>query len=319
MGTKRIEYIDAMRGFTMLLVVYSHISSIGYGVHYQSFNDFFIHFRMPLFFFISGWVLYKLGRVWDWSFFKSFLGKKFIVQIIPTVVFFSINIYLTDRINFDSFKETKAGYWFTYTLFEYFLLYGFFTLLWHSLFKKESKYTDFFVLLFAFTVYELSTFQFKCNDSNVRPILDVIGLYEWRYFFFFVLGTLVKKHYSKFVDVTNNKYVIGVIIICLTLMILFSSKFLLIPAGKTIEFLIYGTLGIIVTLTFFRINEKWFTKDRLMGRGLQYIGRRTLDIYLLHYFFIPHFKLLGNMFKDYDIAVIEFFISSLIALMVISN
>lgn len=30
MNTKRIEYLDAIRGFTMLLVVYSHILFYGY-------------------------------------------------------------------------------------------------------------------------------------------------------------------------------------------------------------------------------------------------------------------------------------------------
>ena len=63
---KRIEYIDAMRGFTMILVVYSHIIFFGYNDDsILSFNSFFVNFRMPLFLFISGWVLYKAGRVWD--------------------------------------------------------------------------------------------------------------------------------------------------------------------------------------------------------------------------------------------------------------
>lgn len=54
--TKRIEYIDAMRGFTMLLVVYSHILLFGYSDllirdnEILSFNRFFLTFRMPLFF-----------------------------------------------------------------------------------------------------------------------------------------------------------------------------------------------------------------------------------------------------------------------------
>ena len=65
---KRIAYIDAMRGFTMLLVVYSHIQVHGYHtpIHeIDSFNLLFVRVRMPLFFFISGWVLYKSSRIWD--------------------------------------------------------------------------------------------------------------------------------------------------------------------------------------------------------------------------------------------------------------
>lgn len=319
MKTGRIEYIDAMRGFTMMLVVYSHVSILGYKTSYPSFNDFFMHFRMPLFFFISGWVLYKIGRIWDWNFYNNFLKKKFVIQIIPTVVFMMIHLYIIDGFCFDSFKETKSGYWFTYTLFEYFILYGSFMYIWNLVFKKESNITDWFVIIFAFSIYLLSTLHMKCKNDTLRPILDVLGLYEWRYFFFFILGTIVKKHYSMFVEKTNNKYVSAILIACLAFMLLFSNKILLLPGGGTIDFLTYGTLGIFVVLTFFRVNEKWFNKDRIIGRGLQYIGRRTLDIYLLHYFFLPvQFTLLGNIFKDYKINAIEFFITTTIALMVIA-
>ena len=38
--TKRLAYIDAMRGFTMILVVFSHVQSYGYGEFRQSvYND----------------------------------------------------------------------------------------------------------------------------------------------------------------------------------------------------------------------------------------------------------------------------------------
>lgn len=59
---KRLEFIDAMRGFTMLLVVYSHVLIFGYHqneITHVSFNQALSTFRMPLFFFISGFVLYN--------------------------------------------------------------------------------------------------------------------------------------------------------------------------------------------------------------------------------------------------------------------
>ena len=33
-----------------------------------------------------------------------------------------------------------------------------------------------------------------------------------------------------------------------------------------------------------------------IGRSLQYIGRRTLDIYLLHFLFLPNLPGVGNFF-----------------------
>ena len=96
---KRIEYIDALRGFTMLLVVYHHIQFIGYGDNdFDSFNDVFIKFRMPLFFFISGWVLNnsKLTSTFQIG---GFLKKKFRVQIISTCFFLFLYLYINPLVS----------------------------------------------------------------------------------------------------------------------------------------------------------------------------------------------------------------------------
>lgn len=37
---KRLAYIDAMRGFTMILVVFSHIQYFGYGEFAKSAHNF---------------------------------------------------------------------------------------------------------------------------------------------------------------------------------------------------------------------------------------------------------------------------------------
>ena len=61
-ATGRIEYIDALRGFTMILVVFHHIMSLGMGIESSVCSSLFITFRMPLFFFISGWMAMRLGE-----------------------------------------------------------------------------------------------------------------------------------------------------------------------------------------------------------------------------------------------------------------
>jgi fucose 4-O-acetylase-like acetyltransferase len=55
---ERIQYIDALRGFTMLLVVFAHVEtfSFQYMENATFLGEFFKLFRMPLFFFISGFI-----------------------------------------------------------------------------------------------------------------------------------------------------------------------------------------------------------------------------------------------------------------------
>ena len=59
---RRISYIDAMRGFTMILVVYSHICHFCLGDSLIGYNRIFFLFRLPCFFFISGWLFEPVGR-----------------------------------------------------------------------------------------------------------------------------------------------------------------------------------------------------------------------------------------------------------------
>ena len=54
--SKRIGYIDAMRGFTMILVIFAHICYFCFCDDRMGYNAVFILFRLPCFFFISGWL-----------------------------------------------------------------------------------------------------------------------------------------------------------------------------------------------------------------------------------------------------------------------
>ena len=58
-GTKRIGYIDALRGFTMFLVVVMHVGAMCFGPPAPSFHSILKLIRMPMFFLVSGFVFYK--------------------------------------------------------------------------------------------------------------------------------------------------------------------------------------------------------------------------------------------------------------------
>ena len=98
---------------------------------------------------------------------------------------------------------------------------------------------------------------------------------------------------------------------------------------KGFEYLAYtftGITSICIIFTFFRKKEAIFSKDSKIGLVLQYIGRRTLDIYLLHYFILPYNLgqigswLLQSGNKTLDIIIILFLALWIIALsLLLSN
>ena len=60
MGRKRLEYIDAMRGFAIIFIVFCHIPFYCYGIadeQLSSFRALTSMLQLPMFFFVSGYVL----------------------------------------------------------------------------------------------------------------------------------------------------------------------------------------------------------------------------------------------------------------------
>jgi fucose 4-O-acetylase-like acetyltransferase len=83
------------------------------------------------------------------------------------------------------------------------------------------------------------------------------------------------------------------------------------------------TLAMFLLLTmvfmFFRHYSDFFSDKTVLGRGLQFIGRRTLDIYLLHYFFLPRFMMsYADQLQAYDSKLIEFSVVMLLAMVVVA-
>ena len=134
--SKRIGYIDAMRGFTMILVVYSHVCGFCLGNRNIAFNDVLFLFRLPCFFFISGWLFQGTwgkgtqgiqGTVPSVSSAADYTGtvphtyfssvwsiakKKFMVQIVPTFIF--LLLLAPPPFFFHQLGAVKGGYWFTF-------------------------------------------------------------------------------------------------------------------------------------------------------------------------------------------------------------
>ena len=78
---ERIQYIDAMRGFTMLLVVFAHIETFSFDYastgNITFLGEMFQLFRMPLFFFVSGFIAYKAQVDWNIRYCWDLIKKKF--------------------------------------------------------------------------------------------------------------------------------------------------------------------------------------------------------------------------------------------------
>lgn len=268
---RRIGYIDALRGFTMLLVVCVHTTTFS-KIDIYPYPEFFGLFRMPLFFFISGFILYKKEFIWNLSNTVKFLSRKFLVQIIPTAIFLSLFLF---TIPFETINGKLNGYWFTVTLFEYFLVYGLCNLL-----IRKQFVTNILLLVFALFLF---IFSYNSWCHNNFPLINNYLLCNFEYFIFFIIGTITKKYFEWICKYVFNNNIIMLFVIALTFIgpILYLNNYFVKLEVK----LALSILGIFSIFYFFMKNGLYMDNSRV-GKTLQFIGRRTLDIYLLHYFFV---------------------------------
>ncbi len=275
----------------MLLVMYSHIETFSLGIGYSKslLGCLFISFRMPLFFFISGYIAYK-QREWDKDEYISLIKKKSFVQLIPTLIFSSIFFIIINNENpYEIIKHGPEGYWFTIVLFEIFFIY--YTLMF--LFKKSNSITKDFILLFV-SIIGLLIYLGNCAgfyNLNGIPSLCLINL--TRYFEFFAFGIFCRK-YMKYTTqiISSEKFKIPVLILFISLFSISWNKYMFQHSYFHVinnEVLIRWA-GLISAFSIIFHYKDYFEQDSFIPKSLRFIGKRTLDIYLIHYYLVPNLK-----------------------------
>ena len=339
MTKQRLEWLDALRGFTMFMVVTNHIYGFGFDTNtkYSMFMSVCLLFRMPLFFFISGFLAYKASFSWNMRDTSQLIAKKLRVQIVPTVVFMTAYVAITakhfwERMEYAWSSPTKGGYWFTMVLLEMFLVYYAVCWVGKSLTPVPSPKGDesinsqdlslseqpvpskvstplsrgiggeatlliilWLISLFAYaTLYMPKWFTwYKGEFWKVTSITELA-----RFFHFFLLGNLVHRYWAQVQKLFDSKWFFPLLI---AIAFIGTGDYLkwhnlrMQWANLPRTLAMYSLVMIIVA--FFRNYSSWFTKETRIGYTLQYIGVRTLDIYLIHYFFIPKLPDVGVWFK----------------------
>lgn len=312
----RLEWLDALRGFTMILVVAYHVAEMGFGESWQhsSSMPFLVLFRMPLFFFVSGFLAYKASQVWNLSNFGSLLWKKIKVQTIPTVVFFLLAMALLHQHFWPALEHSfhspyKGGYWFTIALLYMFVVYYAFSYL-ESKLKVKSWIPITLLFLVSLVFYESCympehfswAMGYKGAETAISQFLMDSTLRQLLlYFPFFLYGNIVHRYWDKAQRVMDSKWFFPIVIVVVIFATVDALKWHTLRMGWTIVPLTVARFGLLtVTFMYFRHYQQYFTKFSPIGISLQYIGRRTLDIYLLHFFFLPDLPTIGAFFNAHS-------------------
>lgn len=295
---KRLLYIDALRGMTMILVVYYHI--INHCFPETILDKGLQSFRMPIFFFVSGFIAFKELEFWTARNTFLRLVKKFHIQIIPTAIFFSLYCCLFYYCNPFSFYIDYGfrHYWFTTVLFEFFVVYY----IAMFLTRRNDKIN---VLIVSSLIIVSFLLLHATNKTGKWCIYTQFSAFL-TYAPFFLLGTLTRRFFKHTRKLFETWWILipNIIVFFILLLIFYLCFIDVIILPKKVITIIDAWLlrltGMIMVFGLFVKFRGRFTADGLITQTLTYIGQRTLDIYLMHFFFTAYTKQIFDFITSYN-------------------
>lgn len=282
---QRIQYVDRLKGFAMLAVIFGHI-------YFFSFNDgnnllvrFVSTFHMPLFMFLSGLVISSVPDIKK-VFIKctSFLSPFFFVGLS-----FALFYYKDASVFFGS--NVKNGYWYL------FVLSLFYVFLWslRLVTRFSNKWVD---IIWAVLIY---VFLIVLNLTLSERWCNILSVYQSRSLWpLFIAGYLFRK-YNLTETFLSKNVVFSCSMIGYAVTVYFFTK------GYFRVFLLSAFLSV---PTFVYLFKKFESNHDIVSNALARIGRHSLDIYIYHFFFVFALRLSG--WHEYFIATDNLLLESVI-------
>ena len=298
---KRIREIDVLRGYATVLVVVGHIIQYVIAAPNEFDNSivfrFIYSFHMPLFFFISGFCIYRSNKTYGWKWIIA-KGKQL---VIPFCVWIPIGWVIHKSWNTVSLLECikrvivspdNGGLWFLWVLFLCDI--GWTIIAW--IIPKD----------YGLKVLVSTIFMMYLVVTKLLPSVSYfgIGLLKYR-ILYYLLGIIAgyiydnKDKYQKFKKIIDSK----IVILLITVLFVLSAYYWDRINGYKLQGIVcwindrtpYGTkflnlyfknivsvLGILASCYLSRI----LIMNAIVEKIFSYIGTFSLEIYILQFYFL---------------------------------
>lgn len=176
MGTKRLLWLDNLKGFLIILVVLGHCIQNTTDMYQSDVLFRYIYsFHMPLFMFVSGFACYKERIEW------ASVSKRFVQLIIPFLVWTGINalIKLDPSLILEDILRPEKGLWFLWALFFITIIH---TACCRLAYRTRCK-DEYLSLFVAFALFAtMRKFDLFCYSTIAKFfIYYILGFYSRKY------------------------------------------------------------------------------------------------------------------------------------------
>lgn len=279
----RIVYIDSIKGLAILLMVMGHVIPSYFSNPYEILDEgprsamflfrFIYSFHMPLLMFCAGVFAVKNESIGIKQVGYS-IWKRIQSLIFPSI--FAGGILWLQRGGF--------GYWFLWILFQFVLV----TLMICVICDKIPKYgRHIFCIVLCVISLCIMLFLNRLMPYERLPLIDVE---HWRLYPYFCLGVinsqyrLIDNVFSKNIVFTIALIIFGILTYWITIM------------GNHIpkQSITGCLLPISAILTIVYLFREGLNGSSQIEQWLQYLGAHSLEVYILHLFFLPKLYQIGE-------------------------
>ena len=120
------------------------------------------------------------------------------------------------------------------------------------------------------------------SGFSAHPICRLLSLVNIVSFTpFFLMGVLVKMHWGAFHRWIENEWFISMVLVVYTGLLAARAM-----TDLELKLVVYAIPAVLIIYTLFHCFQSIFSSSTMVGASLIYIGKRTLAIYLVHYFLL---------------------------------
>lgn len=281
-AVSRLTHIDLLKGFAILLVVMGHTMWISIGKYTPPLFEVLATIHMPLFVTLSGFFATKplnisMGGVvsyWISRLCRLILPLLILPALFQYIRYGELNLPLVSII---------SEYWFTYALFLVFIVFYSFRLL--ALLCRDYCEERLFLWLEPLLAL-LSIFTLRACIDFADDFVPNLGKVYWLYKYF-LIGYFVGKHKEL------QAMLVSELAGCVSGLLLLISIVLHFYLGLEFQYGVSPLVSVANLMAVSAFAFAFYVAYRLSGEPptklkdvFVYLGKQSLGIYLVHYFFL---------------------------------
>lgn len=279
MNNKRLDYIDILKGFAIFLMVMAHILIGVQNSGDQTVSQIIYTFHMPLFMFMSGYVLdlnrkNNMGR----GDFKKLFKKRVGTLIVPGIIWMLMGYVIN--------HSSLTFPWFLRTLFEIIIVV--YIVMWFTKRIGFNQIGNVSVLLLLYVI--LFILKRYIEGTFIDEILNMARLQI--FYPYFAFGYLFRRYeWEKYLQ---KFQIISISIVLFVLTIYVGNSYSLSHGVQSCMRYITAISGIIICYCV----AKSLNTNNTIVKIFNYLGVYSLNIYLISPFFQPCPEWVGSLIND---------------------